>query len=368
MTAVMSVPFFSLAPSHAGLDLLGAVRRVMERQVYVLGDEVRQFEQAFAEYCGSAYAIGVANGTEALEIALTALELNPGDEVVMAANAGFYGSVAARSAGAVPVYADVDSGSLTLDPRSLESVISIRTRAILVTHLYGRLADMDDILSVAARHHIPVIEDCAQAHGATDGERMAGCAGIMGCFSFYPTKNLGALGDGGAIICNDPDLAERLRALRQYGWRSKYHVSMAGGRNSRLDEVQAAVLTQKLPFLQRWNEQRRAIASRYDEAFANLPLTLRKAVGSTRDVCHLYVVQATERDRLRAHLRDRGIATDVHYPVPDHRQEIVRAAYVNVTLPVTERACAQVLSLPCYPGMPPDHVGRVIDAVREFFG
>ena len=361
------VPFYSAAAAHQGLDLRAALERVLDSHWYVLGREVRAFEEEFATYCGVPHCVSVANGTDALELALRALEVEAGAEVLCTANAAFYASTAALAVGAQPRYVDVDPASLCMDPAALDQALARRRpAAVIVTHLYGQLADVAAIAATCRRHDVPWIEDCAQAHGARRDGRLAGAFGDLACFSFYPTKNLGALGDGGAVLTADAARAERLRSLRQYGWTSKYHVQHAGGRNSRLDELQAAVLRTKLPALDRQNAERRAIAERYAQAFAGLPLQLPVSTGEDF-AAHLYVVRTPQRDALRGHLQACEIGHDVHYPVPDHQQPVMREAQAGVRLPHTESACGQVLSLPCQPGLGESAVQAVIDAVRGFF-
>ncbi|TWO67930.1 DegT/DnrJ/EryC1/StrS family aminotransferase [Caenimonas sedimenti] len=352
------------------MALDATLQRVLQRNWFVLGEEVREFEREFAAWCGVAHCVTVANGTDALELALRALDVQPGGEVLCAANAGFYASAAALAMGAVPGYVDVDDGTLTLSPAALRQALAARPSkpaAVVATHLYGQLADVEGIAAVCAEAGVPWIEDCAQAHGAERGGRKAGSFAPLACFSFYPTKNLGALGDGGAVTSPDARLADRVRALRQYGWSAKYHVSERGGRNSRLDELQAAVLRLKLGHLERQNAERRAIARRYSEAFEGLALRLPVSCGADNAV-HLYVVRTAQRETLRAHLLARGVASDVHYPVPDHQQAVLAASRAGVRLPVTEAACASVLSLPCFPGMREEEVDTVIAAVRAFRG
>lgn len=365
-----TVPLFSAQAMHAHLDLGASIRRVLDSQRFVLDQEVRAFEREFAEYCGVEHAVAVANGTDALELALRGLGLGSGDRVALVANAGYYGSAALHLVGAEATYIDVDPVTLTMSAEglrvALQKVPAERPKAVLVTHLYGRLADMAALAALADEAQVPLIEDCAQAHGAQRSGRRAGAFGALGCFSFYPTKNLGALGDGGALVTSDAALAERLRALRQYGWGEKYHVQRAGGRNSRLDELQAAVLRDKLPLLDDWNAERRAIARRYNEAFAGLPLICPPPVDESH-VAHLYVVRSNDRQALRASLRAAGIASDVHYPVADHRQPIRESSDPSAELPVTEEACATVLSLPCFPGLDLEDQERVIAAVRSHF-
>lgn len=366
MSDTPAVPFFSATGAAFGVDLGEALRRVVDSGRYVLGPTVQAFERAFADYLGVAHAVGVANGTDALALALRALNVGPGQQVVTVANAGCYASTAIAQLGAEPCYVDIDPQHMTLAPDALAAALGQGpVAAVIATHLYGQMADVERIAALCRAARVPLIEDCAQAHGARRDDRRAGTWGAIGCFSFYPTKNLGALGDGGAVVTGDAVLAERVRALRQYGWARKYEVTVPGGCNSRLDELQAAVLLAKLPRLDAANAQRRAIGARYSAAFGDLALDCPPPPQDDH-VMHLYVVRSPERDALQAHLTAQGIATDVHYPVPDHRQP-VHGGRPAVHLPVTEAACAQVLSLPCFPGMTSDQITRVIEAVRRFF-
>ena len=366
MSTHASIPLFSAARVHQGLDLAGALTRVLDSNSFVMGREVAQFEQDFAAYTGVAHCVSVANGTDALELALRALGIGTGSKVVCVANAGFYSSTAVHLAGGRPVYVDVDQNTLTMSPVALARVLKDKPAAVIATHLYGQLAQIEDIARICREAGVPLIEDCAQSHGAARKGRRAGSFGDLSCFSFYPTKNLGALGDGGAVLTSDDPLAATLKGLRQYGWSRKYEVARLGGCNSRLDELQAAVLREKLPHLDRHNAQRRAIARRYNEAFAGLALQLPSSVGEDY-VAHLYVVRTGRRDALRAHLQQQGIATDVHYPIPDHRQPAVEAREAGASLPVSEAACATAVTLPCFPGLADADVERVIRAVQEFF-
>jgi len=349
------------------VELRAALERVLARGWFILGPEVEAFEQEFAQACGTRACVGVASGTDALELALRALEVGPGDEVATVANAGHYSTTAIRAASATPVYVDVEPGSLNMDPAALAGTLSPRTRAVIVTHLYGRMAAIERLTEIAGRAGVPVVEDCAQAHGAVLEGRPAGSWGAAGCFSFYPTKNLGALGDGGAVVTSEAALEGRLRQLRQYGWKEKYRCALAGGRNSRLDEMQAAVLRAKLPYLRAWNERRRAIAHAYSAALAVAPLTLPDRFGEDY-VAHLYVIRAPRRDELQEFLRARGIFAEVHYPVPDHWQEASQTKPpAPPILPVTEQAAREVLTLPCFPEMTDGEVQMVGRAVQEFF-
>lgn len=360
------IAFFSAQAAAFGLDLSACVQRVVNSGWYVLGPEVRAFEAAFAAHVGVAHAVGVGNGTDALVLALRALGVGAGQSVLTVANAGCYSSTAIEAVGARPVYADVDPQHLNMSPDALASALADGgLAAVIVTHLYGRMADMSSMVRLCRQAGVPLIEDCAQAHGALLQGHRAGAWGTLGCFSFYPTKNLGALGDGGAVVTNDDALAARVQALRQYGWKDKYRVAQPGGGNSRLDELQAAVLAAKLPLLDEANERRRAIAAQYQAGLADLPLQL-PASADAADVVHLYVIRSAQRQALHEHLNRRGISSEIHYPWPDHKQP-VRTRQAWPELPHTEAACAQVLSLPCHPGLQLAQVQRVVQAVRDFF-
>lgn len=350
-------------------DLSAAVQRVLNSGWYVLGPEVEAFENEFASYCGVAHCVSVANGTDALEIALRMLGVGRGDDVITVANAGMYSVTAIRAAGATPVFAEIDISTMNMDSASLVSTITPRTKAVIVTHLYGRLADMSEIVSAARQHRIAVIEDCAQAHGASLKGRRAGRWGDVGCFSFYPTKNLGALGDGGAVVTSDESLAIRARYLRQYGWTSKYHSEMEGGRNSRLDEVQAAVLRVKLAHLDEWNALRSAVARRYDLGLANVDLNLPLTPTGDEMVYHLYVVRSSEREQLRTALKAQGIGCAVHYPTPTYLQpSCADLGYARGYLPVTEKVTSEVLSIPCFAELSGSELDRVVKSVQVALG
>ncbi len=346
-------------------ELAEAVAEVMTSGWYVLGTRVSEFEHAFASFCGTLEAVGVANGTDAIELSLRAAGVSQGDEVATVANAGGYGTCSILNAGAMPTFVDVDRAGMTMDPARLEASLTPRCKAILVTHLYGRMADMADILAIGAARGIPVLEDCAQAHGAVWSGRRAGSLGAAGCFSFYPTKNLGACGDAGAVVTSDPALAVRLRQLRQYGWSEKYASTEPRGRNSRLDEIQAAILSRKLPRLPEWNERRLRIAERYRQAIRHPHIEMPQ-MEPGRHVAHLYVVRTARRDSLRQHLREREIAAEVHYPIPDHHQPAFRSLFAGVRLPVTEKLAQEVLTLPCFPELTDEEVDRVISACESW--
>lgn len=345
-------------------ELAACARRVVERGWFVLGSECAGFEAEFAAYCGSSHCIGVANGTDAIELALRGLDIAAGDGVATVANAGFYASTAIHAIGAAPVYVDVKADTHAMDPQSLQQVLAAKAvRAVIVTHLYGRLADVEAIVAICKPLGIPVLEDCAQAHGASRNGRKAGSFGAAGCFSFYPTKNLGALGDGGAVTTDDAGLAGHLRELRQYGWDSKYRVARRGGRNSRLDEMQAALLRIKLPHLDRWNEERRRLAQRYAREMGNSRVRCPADFGAD-NVAHLFVVCCEDRDGFRRHLDSSGVSSDVHYPIPDHLQPGFGAG--AAVLPVTERLAGQIVTLPCFAELEEDEIHQVIAAVNSW--
>lgn len=342
-----------------------AVARVLERGWHILGPEVEAFEAEFAAYCGAGACVGVGNGTDAIELALRAAGVKAGDEVATVANAGMYATTAIRSIGARPLYIDVDGVCGLMSPASLDGALGWETRAIVATHLYGRMAPMRELLEVARRRGIPIVEDCAQAHGAASEGRKAGTWGLAGCFSFYPTKNLGACGDAGAVITADAGFAGRVRALRQYGWTAKYDSTLSGGRNSRLDEMQAAILRDRLPLLDEWNRRRREIAGRYDAAFRRRLATPYDA--GSEWAAHLYVVRTPGRDELRRRLELRGIRTEIHYPIPDHRQTSQRGLPGRAAeLAETERLAGEVLSLPCFPEMEEAEIEAVINGILEW--
>ncbi len=342
-----------------------AMDRVQTRGWYILGPEVEAFEHAFAAYCGVAGCAAVANGTDALELALRALGVTAADDVVTVANAGGYSTTAILAIGARPVYVDIRPETMTMNPSLLPAALATRTKAIVVTHLYGRMADMQRVLECASAAGVPVLEDCAQAHGAIQNGRRAGSWGHAGAFSFYPTKNLGALGDGGAIVSNDLTFIARVRQFRQYGWGRKYECELRGGRNSRLDELQAAILLDKLPLLDGWNARRRAILNRYRIQIRH-PLITHLHDGDEDFVAHLAVLRVGRRDDLRRHLASAGVPTEIHYPLPDHRQAAWQDIRPSAALPETDRAALEILTLPCFPEMDNTEVDVVCDAVNNW--
>lgn len=347
-------------------DIRTAVARVLEGGNYILGPEVESFERAFAAYCGSAHAVGVANGTDALRLALMALDAGAGDEVITVSHTAVATAAAILAIGATPVFVDIDPVYYSIDPGLIEAAITPRTKAIVPVHLYGQSADMDAIRQIAERHGLRIVEDCAQSAGALYRGRRLGSIGDIGCFSFYPTKNLGAIGDGGMIVTSDAALAERVRRLRQYGWDDA-RVTHEIGANSRLDPIQAAILAAKLPHLDADNARRAAIARRYAQGLAGLPITAPAARRDATHVYHLYVAACDEREALIAHFAKRGVGCGVHYSAPVHRQNgyAERAIFPRGGLPVTERLVWRILSLPMYPELTDAEVDTTVSIIRE---
>ena len=365
----MRIAFVDLHAQHqplrAALDR--AIGEVVASGQFILGPQVAAFEQRFAAYCGARHAIGVGNGMDALRLALMALDVRGGDEVILPANTYVATALAVSAVGAVPVLVDCDPRTYNLDPRGLERAVTPRTRVIMPVHLTGQAADMDAVMAVAERRGLHVIEDAAQAHGAAWRGRRCGSIGAVGCFSFYPSKNLGAFGDAGMAVTNDDALARRLAQLRNYGQSQKYE-HVAAGLNSRLDSLQAAVLAVKLPHLDRWNEARVSRAARYRAALRGVgDLRLQEIAPGATSVYHLFVVETEHRDRLRRHLADAGIDTGVHYPVPIHLQPAYAAGYRMGQFPHTEALARRSLSLPMFPELRDDQVDAVAAAIRRFF-
>lgn len=344
-----------------------AIARVLESGSYILGEEVERFEAAFAEYCGVSHGVGVGSGTDALILALKALGVGPGDEVITVSHTAVATVAAVLATGAVPVLIDIEPTYYTLDPAAIEAAVTPRSRAVIAVHLYGQAADMDAIEAVAQRHGLRVIEDCAQAAGGRYRGRRVGSIGDIACFSFYPTKNLGAVGDGGMVVTADAELAARVRRLRQYGW-DELRNAHEPGLNSRLDPIQAAILRSKLPALDADNARRAAIAKRYDESLAGLPLERPAARRDASHAYHLYVVACDDRDGLMARLAEHQIGSAIHYPVPVHRQKgYAEHAVVSVGgLPVTDAAAGRILSLPIYPELDLGTASQIADRIRGF--
>jgi dTDP-4-amino-4,6-dideoxygalactose transaminase len=363
----MQIPLIDLRTQYRSLKprIDAAVTRVLESGRFVLGPEVTAFEAEFAEHCHTRHAIGTSSGTSALQMALLAAGVGPGDEVITVPFT-FVATVAAiLYTGARPVLVDVEPGTFNMDPDRIEVAVTTRTKAIVPVHLYGQMADMDPILRVAGAHGLTVVEDAAQAHGAEHLGRRAGSMGALGCFSFYPGKNLGAAGEGGAVTTDDDELAARVRLLRDWGAEDKYHHVMRGF-NARLEELQAAILRVKLTELETWTEARRAHAARYREMLAGTGVGLPEQAPGRRHVYHVFAIRHPERDRLAAELASRGVATGIHYPIPVHLQPAYSdLGYGPGDFPVAERAAREVLSLPMYPELRPDQVEAVAEHVSE---
>ncbi|HET7467799.1 MAG TPA: DegT/DnrJ/EryC1/StrS family aminotransferase [Candidatus Dormibacteraeota bacterium] len=359
------LPLVDLKAQHASIaaEVQAALDRVMANTDFILGADVAEFENEFARYCEAVHCVGLDSGMSALELGMRAMGIGPGDEVITPAGSFIASSSAVSFTGATPVWVDVDATSYNLDPDLIEAAITPRTKAIMAVHLYGQPADMDRILAIGREHGLPVIEDACQSHGARYRGRRTGSIGAFAAFSFYPAKNLGAYGDAGALTTNDPELAGKVRMMRNYGQREKYdHVYLAW--NRRLDTIQAAVLRVKLRHLDRWNASRRTIASLYDELLKDSGVALPRVSGDVEHVYHLYVVQVEERERVQRELAEQGISTGIHYPLPIHLQEAYRdAGFDPGSFPVTEAAARRVLSLPMYPELTEDGVHRVAAAL-----
>lgn len=360
----MQVPFLDLKAHHDPLkeEINAAIQEVIAVNAFAGGPFVEKFERDFAPFCDCKHAIGVGNGTDALWLAMLALDIGPGDEVITVPNSFMATAEAISYTGAKPVFVDVDDGTCTMDPKLLERAITPRTKAIIPVHLYGQCADMDPILEIANRRKIPVIEDACQAHGATYKGRKAGSLGIAGCFSFYPGKNLGAFGEAGAITTNDEALAKRMQMFRDHGQAKKYYHAVVGW-NARMDGIQGAVLRVKLKYLAKNNDLRRAHAARYDAGLKGLKVTEKATYGSP--VYHLYVIRVRQRDAFMTSLSARGVGTAIHYPVAIHLQE----AYASLGLkpgafPVSEKAAQEIVSLPMFPELTEQQVETVIKEVK----
>lgn len=359
----MKVPFFSDEHINHKDQLLAEFSSVLDSKQLILGPKVKRFEAEFANYLNSAHCISVANGSDALEIALRAVGVGPGSRVATVANAGFYASTAIYQLGAIPVYIEIDPKTFLVSVNDLRLQIAKQPiDALVVTHLYGLPADIEEIMKIAKELNFSVIEDCAQAHGLKIGENFAGSFSDISTFSFYPTKNLGAIGDGGAVVTNNDQLANQVMKLRQYGWKDKYQVEVPHGRNSRLDELQAAVLLTKLPNLEKHNKLRKNASEMYFDLLKDLPVKF-----STRlnlGVSHLLPILSKERDTLIKHLHENGIQAAIHYPIADHKQ---KAYNTEVSLLNTEIFCDQVISLPLYPGISQQSINYVVEQIKGFY-
>ncbi len=364
------IPLVDLKAQYAALrpEIDAAMQRVLENTAFILGREVEEFEGAFAAYCGAQHAIGVASGTAALHLALLACGVESGDEVITTPHTFIATAEAISHAGARPVFVDIDPTTYNLDPALVEAAIGPRTRAIVPVHLYGRPADMDGLLEVAGRHGLRVIEDAAQAHGARYKGRRVGTLGAVGCFSFYPAKNLGAYGDGGMVTTDDPEIAERIRMLRDHGRTDKYAHQIIGY-GERLDALQAAVLQVKLRHLDEWNDQRRRAAQRYRSLLDGSPVVLPADPRDAESVYHLFVIRVPERDRVLRDLKVGGIGAGVHYPIPLHLQAAcAHLGYRPGSLPHAELVTNEILSLPLYPEVSRSQQEEVAAVVQASVG
>ncbi|MDD3028025.1 MAG: DegT/DnrJ/EryC1/StrS family aminotransferase [Erysipelotrichaceae bacterium] len=365
---MMSVPFVSFLPLEKELDqeLKGAFERVFARSWYIEGQELQAFEASFAKYCNTKYCVGTGNGLDALMLALKAMGIGAGDEVIVPSNTYIATALAVTYVGATPVFVEPDIATFNIDPAAIEAKITTRTKAIMPVHLYGQPCDMDPIMAIANKHDLKVVEDCAQAHGATYKGKVVGSFSDAAGFSFYPGKNLGALGDAGAVVTNDQDLAAKIRALGNYGSDYKYH-HIYKGHNSRLDEIQAAFLSAKLPHLEKVNENRRHIASRYLSEITNELIRLPFVIADVEPVWHVFAIRCDHRDELAKYLQDNGISTNKHYPIAIHMQECYKDLNIAPgSLPIAETISATQLSIPMYYGMTEQQVSYVIEKINAF--
>jgi dTDP-4-amino-4,6-dideoxygalactose transaminase len=367
----LHVPLLDLKAQFAGLrdQIVPAIEAVMASQQFINGPEVKQLEREVAAYCGCAAAVGVSSGTDALLASLMSLDIGPGDEVITTPYTFFATAGSIWRTGARPVFVDIDAETFNIDPAGIAPAVTERTRAIMPVHLFGQMADMDPILAVAAERDLLVIEDAAQAIGATDNGRKAGALGTVGCLSFFPSKNLGGLGDGGMVVTQDEALADRLRQCRNHGSKPKYYHKWVGG-NFRLDTLQAAGLLVKLTHLDDWSAARRANAARYDELFAGFePVRTPVVRPQNVSIYNQYVIRAPRRDELQAHLKERGIGTAVYYPLSLHQQEcFAELGCAEGDFPVSERAARETLALPVYPELTDEQIVYVAETVKAFLG
>lgn len=371
------VPFFDLTRQHEEIreEIESALRRVFEKGRFILGEEVSRFEEAFTRYLGVAYGVGVDSGTDALCLGLRALGVNEGDRVITVSHSFVASALAISLVGGRPLFVDIDPRSYTMDPNRLDALLKgwerrgkvKEIKAIVPVHLYGHPADMDSILEIAGRYDLAVIEDACQAHGATIGTKKVGTFGTLACFSFYPTKNLGAYGDAGMVVTWSKKLAERLRLFRCYGEKKRYEHVLLGG-NHRLDEIQAAILRVKLKYLDAWIDRRRTYAEFYTRRLSRTGVICPQEAMGVRHVYHLYVLQTGRRKALQAFLNERGIGTLIHYPIPIHLQKAYKnLGYRRGMLPVTEKVARRILSLPLFPELRPSELEEVVDGIESFF-
>jgi dTDP-4-amino-4,6-dideoxygalactose transaminase len=357
---------FSCEISEIGDQIHDAIKRVISSGRYILGNEVVSFEKEFAHVCSCKHAIGVASGTDALFLALKAFDVGPGDEVITVANTFAATALSIMYTGATPVFVDIEPRSYQINTLLIKEAITPKTKAVLPVHLYGACAEMDKIMEIATGHNLYVLEDACQAHGALYRKRPAGSIGHLAAFSFYPTKNLGAYGDGGMITTNDTDLYNKLILLRNYGQKDRYTYTIPGY-NSRLDEIQAAILRTKLKYLSYWIEKRQRIANLYDIGLSNISLVKTPIDNISAHAYHLYVISVEKRDELQTHLKVNGVETLIHYPVPLHKQEAFEKAEIYGQLKYTELRSNQILSLPIYPWLKDEEVYYIVDCVKDFY-
>ncbi|KAA3658949.1 MAG: DegT/DnrJ/EryC1/StrS family aminotransferase [Calditrichaeota bacterium] len=364
----MNVPFVDLVSQYQGLkdQIVPALENIMGKAQFIMGQDMRLFEQEFATYCTTEYAISVDSGTSALELTLRAFNIGAGDEVITVANTFIATTLAISATGAKPVLVDINPETYNIDATKIEAAITRRTRAIMPVHLYGQPADMDAITKIARNHDLLVIEDACQAHGAQYKGRLTGSLGDAAAFSFYPGKNLGAYGDGGAVVTNNAKVAERLTLLRDYGQKQKYQ-HLIKGYNRRLDTLQAAVLRAKLPHLNDWNSARRQCAARYNEELKDSDVVLPVDADFAESVYHLYVIRVQKRDQLLAHLQSKGVSAGIHYPIPIHMQPAYEdLGYQKGDFPITEKFADEIISLPMYAELGKDQITYVVSTINEF--
>ncbi len=364
----MKVPFVDLSLQYQEIqkEVFEGIQDVCQRGAFILGQEEKDFEAEFAKYCHSQYGVGLNSGTDALYLALSALDIGPGDEVVLPTHTFIATALCVSYTGATPVFADSEDGTFNIDPRSFEKAITKKTKAVLPVHIYGQPADMAEIVSIAHKHGITVIEDAAQAHGAVYKNERVGALGDIACFSFYPTKNLGAFGDGGMVITKKQDIYEKVMMLRDYGRKGRYE-HIVKGYNTRLDTVQAVALSAKLKRLDQWNRMRQQVAAWYQDELAGVSGVRLPKVGEDRShVYHLYVVRVAERDRVLERLNEEGVGSLIHYPIPVHLQPAYQdAGYKKGDFPVAERIASEIISLPMFPHMSREQVAYVAGTLKK---
>lgn len=362
------IPFIDLKRQYSQLkyEIRSAINRVLSSGIYTSGPEVEAFETEFAVFCGVPYCVCVSNGLDAIEIGLRALGIQTGNEVITVANAGMVGTMAIKAIGAVPVFVDIDPDTMTMSPEGFTDAITPQTRAVIITHLYGRIADLEALIKLARQYDLAVVEDCTQATGADLKGRRVGIWGDVGSYSFSPTSSLGALGDAGGIITKDKYIAKNIRGLSQFGWGQNYNPQHSDGLPGSMDEIQAAILRAKLPLLKEWNLRRRLVAQTYDINLDTSDTYLSCEYHPEKSVFQYFVVRSSIRDRIRDSLLQKGIGCDIHYPIPDHLQAACKdLGYKRGSLPETERASSEVLSLPCFPELTTWEIEQVCTAINE---